>query len=358
MATSSSSTLTAREQSLRVRLMPFIDRYGVLLVVLGMILIGYALEPKVFLSFLNVSNIMNQIAFNALLALGVFVVIITAGIDLSVGSILVLSMMSMALMAHPEKIPAWVPDNVRMALSSVLPAPWYVLIFVPPIIGVLCGMINGWGLTKLRLPHPFIMTLGTLNIFRGVSNLISGGVPISDLPDQVRWAGYEKIAITPDIDIPASMLVLIVTFGLMSLFLNHTRIGRHIYAIGGNPQAAKVSGINVDRTLVVVYALCGLLAGMAGLLLAGRTNSGFPNAGLGQELDAISAVIIGGASFFGGRGNVLGVFAGALVIGIMRNLLNLRDVPVFWQQILIGVIIILVVYFDVLRRKAGSGRES
>lgn len=354
MSSSSSPTpdvKTERENSLRVRVMPFIDRFGVLLLVLAMVIIGYALEPKVFLSWLNVSNIMNQIAFNAILALGVFVVIVTAGIDLSVGSILVLGMMTTALLAHPDKFPAWVPEGIR----TMQPWPWFLLLLVSPLLGILSGVINGLGLTKLKLPHPFIMTLGTLNIFRGIANLISGGVPISGLPEEVRWAGYEKIPITPDIDIPASLIVLIVIFTLTWLFLNHTRTGRHIYAIGGNPQAARVSGINVDRVLTLAYALCGFMAGISGLLLAGRTNSGFPTAGTGQELDAISAVIIGGASFFGGRGTVLGVFAGALVIGIMRNLLNLRDVPVFWQQILIGLIIIAVVWVDVIRRRAGSG---
>jgi ribose/xylose/arabinose/galactoside ABC-type transport system permease subunit len=148
--------------------------------------------------------------------------------------------------------------------------------------------------------------------------------------------------------------VVIVSYALVWLFLQYTRTGRHIYAIGGNPQAARVSGINVDRTLVIVYGLCGMLAGFAGLLLAGRTNSGFPNAGIGAELDAISAVIIGGASFFGGRGTVLGVFAGVLVIGMMRNLLNLSNVQVFWQQVLIGVVIVAVVAFDVFRRRLSA----
>lgn len=130
-----------------------------------------------------------------------------------------------------------------------------------------------------------------------------------------------------------------------------------MYAIGGNPQAARVSGVNVERTLVLAYVLSGATAGLAGLLLAGRTNSGFPNAGIGAELDAISAVIIGGASFFGGRGSVLGVLAGVLVIGLLRNILNLNNVPVFWQQVLIGVVIILAVFLDVLRRRAGSASE-
>jgi ribose transport system permease protein len=324
-----------REQRLSVRLIPFVDRYGVLLIVLVMVIISFALEPTVFLSWRNISNIFRQIAFNALLALGEFVVIVTAGIDLSVGSTLALAMMTTAVL-------------VKMGY------PWPLVLLSPFIVGLLVGLVNGWGLTKLRLPHPFIMTLGMLNIARGLTNLISGGVPISGLPDQIRWMGAGDINVIAGFDIPISLPVIIITYALMYVFLQYTRTGRHIYAIGGNPQAARVSGINVDRTLVLVYALCGLLAGFSGLLLAGRTNSGFPNAGLGQELDAISAVIIGGASFFGGRGSVLGVFAGALVIGLMRNILNLRDVPVFWQQVLIGVVIITVVYLDVLRRRAGS----
>ena len=326
---------TSREESLRVRLIPFIDRYGVLVLVLAMGTASYLLEPKVFLTWGNISNIFRQIAFNAILALGEFLVILTAGIDLSVGSILALAMMSTAVLGRDG-----------------YPTP--VLLVTPFVVGLACGIVNGLGLTKLKLPHPFIMTLGMLNIARGVTNLISGGVPISGLSEPVRWLGAANFTLSQDIEIPVSLVAIIVSYLLVGLFLYFTRTGRHIYAIGGNPQAARVSGINVDRTLVLVYGLCGMLAGFSGLLLAGRTGSGFPNAGLGQELDAISAVIIGGASFFGGRGSVLGVFAGALVIGLLRNILNLQNVQVFWQQVLIGVVIISVVYFDVLRRRAGS----
>ncbi|MCX6032778.1 MAG: ABC transporter permease [Chloroflexi bacterium] len=326
---------TAREESLRVKLIPFIDRYGVLLLVLAMGTVSYLLEPKVFLTWGNISNIFRQIASNALLALGEFLVILTAGIDLSVGSVLALAMMSTAVLTK-----AGYPTPVLMA--------------APFVVGLATGIFNGLGLTKLKLPHPFIMTLGTLNIARGLTNLISGGVPISGLPEVVCWMGAGNITVAGNVEIPVSLFVIIVAYVLVGFFLYYSRIGRHIYAIGGNPQAARVSGINVDRTLILVYGLCGMLAGFSGLLLAGRTNSGFPNAGLGQELDAISAVIIGGASFFGGRGSVLGVFAGALVIGLLRNILNLQNVQVFWQQVLIGVVIIGVVYFDVLRRRVGS----
>jgi ribose transport system permease protein len=233
--------------------------------------------------------------------------------------------------------------------------PWPIVLLIGPLVGLGVGLVNGFGLTLLRLPHPFIMTLGTLNVARGLSNLISGGRPISGLQEPVGFLGSAQIPI-PALGafgaIPISAIVLVVCFVGVALFLNKTAVGRHVYAVGGNPQAARVSGINVDRILTLVYALSGFFAGLAALLLAGRTNSGFPNAGIGAELDAIAAVIIGGASFFGGRGTVLGVFAGVLIMGLLRNGLNLMNVSVFWQQVLIGLIIILAVYVDVLRRRA------
>jgi len=314
--------------------MEWVDRFGVLGLVLLLGALSFLVQPEVFLTPNNIANIFRQTAFLALLALGQFIVIVTAGIDLSVGSVLALAMMSVAVL-------------------SVAGVAWPILIITPFVVGGVVGVLNGLGLTLLHMPHPFIVTLGMLNIARGLTNLISGGVPISGLPEEVRFLGAGNIHIS-GLAVPASVVVVLVTYGIMWLFLQHTRTGRHIYAIGGNPQAAKVSGINVDRTLVVVYGLCGLLAGFAGFLLAGRTNSGFPNAGIGAELDAISAVIIGGASFFGGRGTVLGVFAGVLVIGMMRNLLNLSNVQVFWQQVLIGVVIIAVVAFDVFRRRLSA----
>ncbi len=317
-----------------VRITRFVDRFGVLFLVLILGAFSWLAQPDLFLTPNNIANIFRQTAFLALLALGQFIVIVTAGIDLSVGSTLALAMMSTAVL-------------------STLGLPWPVLLATPFLVGLAVGAINGLGLTWLRMPHPFIMTLGTLNVARGLTNLISGGVPISGLPPEVRWLGAGNISLGT-FQLPVSVLTVFLSFALVWVFLEHTRTGRHIYAIGGNPQAARVSGVNVDRTLVLVYALCGLLAGFAGLLLAGRTNSGFPNAGIGAELDAISAVIIGGASFFGGRGTVLGVFAGVLVIGMMRNLLNLSNVQVFWQQVLIGLVIIGVVAFDVVRRRASA----
>lgn len=331
--------VTARERSLRVRLIPYLDRYGIIILVAVMVIALQLLKPDVFLTWTNVTNVFRQIAVNAILALGMFMVILTAGIDLSVGATMALAM-------------------VVLAQTSKAGVAWYLAIWTPLLVGIAVGLLNGVGLTKLRLPHPFIMTLGTLNIVRGLTNLVSGGVPISGLPDEIRLWGARDIYFRLGglaLNVPVSLLVTLALYVAVWLYLTYRPRGRHIYALGGNPQAARVAGINIDGTLIFVYTMCGALAGVAGLLLAGRTNSGFPNAGIGAELDAIAAVIIGGASFFGGRGTVLGVFAGALIMGLLRNGLNLLNVSVFWQQILIGAVIIAAVYGDVLRRKAGSG---
>lgn len=320
------------ETSNLVRIMGWVDRWGALFLVLVMVVLSFIAQPDVFLSERNLGNILRQNSFYAMLALGQFIVIVTAGIDLSVGSTMALAAMTVAVLADAQVF-------------------WPLVFLSPFVVGLAVGTVNGLGLTKLHMPHPFIMTLGMLFIVRGITNLISGGVPISGLPDEVRFLGANNI---PGTLIPVSLIAVVVTYFLVWLFLNHGRQGRHIFAIGGNPQAAKVSGVPVARTLVLAYALCGLLAGFAGLLLAGRTNSGFPAAGTGDELYAIAAVIIGGASFFGGRGTVLGVFAGVLVLGMMRNLLNLSGVPSFWQQVAIGVVIIGVVAFDVFRRRVAA----
>ena len=324
---------------LRVRLMPFLDRYGILIVIVVMCVVLWALQPDVFLSWRNITNIFKQTAANGMLSIGMFLVILTAGIDLSVGSVLALGMMT-------------------LAVSSASGVPWPVVLVLSPLVGLAAGFVNGVGITKLRMPHPFIMTLGMLFMARGLANLISGGVPYSGLPDPIRFLGSARIFLGEvdgtRLNLPVVFIFTIVVYLAFWVLLEHTVFGRRLYAIGGNPQAARVSGINVDRTLIIVYSICGCMAGIAGLIMAGRTNSGFPNAGLGMELEAIAAVIIGGASFFGGRGQVLGIFGGVLIMGLIRNGLNLNDVSSFWQQILIGAIIVLAVFIDVLRRDLGT----
>jgi ribose transport system permease protein len=322
------------EGDLRSRLL---GEYGILIIVVVMAAALSFLQPQYFLSAQNVTNIVRQIGMNALLALGMYLVILTAGIDLSVGSVMALAIMLLAMADQA----GW---------------PWPIVILIGPAVGTLIGLINGLGITLLRLPHPFIMTLGTLNTVRGICYLVSDGHPVSGISDPVRFIGIADIPLPFGGEfavIPVSAMLLLVCYFGVAIFLQRVSLGRHIFAVGGNPQAARVSGINVDGVLVFVYATSGFFAGLAALLMAGRTGSGYPNLGIGAELDAIAAVIIGGASFFGGRGTILGVFAGVLVMGLLRNGLNLMDISAFWQQTLIGIVILLAVWIDVLRRRSG-----
>ena len=322
------------ERDLRSRLL---GEYGILIIVVVMAAALSFLQPQYFLSAQNVTNIVRQIGMNALLALGMYLVILTAGIDLSVGSVMALAIMLLAMADQS----GW---------------PWPIVILIGPAVGTLIGIINGLGITLLRLPHPFIMTLGTLNTVRGICYLVSDGHPVSGISDPVRFIGIADIPLPFGGEfavIPVSAILLLVCYFGVAIFLQRVSLGRHIFAVGGNPQAARVSGINVDGVLVFVYATSGFFAGLAALLMAGRTGSGYPNLGIGAELDAIAAVIIGGASFFGGRGTILGVFAGVLVMGLLRNGLNLMDISAFWQQTLIGIVILLAVWIDVLRRRSG-----
>ncbi len=285
-----------------------------------------------FLTFDNLINVFRQSAVNALVSLGQLLVIITAGIDLSVGSIMGLSCVLAALL-----LKAGVPPAAALAGSLA--------------IGAALGAINGTLLTKLRLPHPFIPTLGMMNVARGLALVISGGFPISELPAGFRFWGAGSV-----LWIPAPVILVLLFCGLFHVFLTRTTIGRDIYAIGGNPQAAMLSGVPVDRRLILVYTLSGMMAGAASIVLAGRMNSGFPLAGSGAELDAIAAVIIGGASFFGGVGTVGGTLVGALIMGVLRNGLNLLNVSASWQTVVIGVVIVGAVLVDVIRKGAAERR--
>jgi ribose transport system permease protein len=301
-------------------------RLGPLIALLAMCAVLTALSDH-FLTFDNLMNVFRQSAVNVLLALGQLVVIVTAGIDLSVGSVLGLTCVVAALMMKAG-FPGWLS-----ALTAIG-------------VGLGLGTINGLLLTRLRLPHPFIPTLGMMNVARGLALVISGGFPISNLPDSFRWLGAGRLAF-----IPAPVMLVLVVCTLFHFFLTQTAMGRDIYAIGGNKQAAILSGVPVDSRLTLVYALSGSIAGLAGIVLAGRMNSGYPLAGAGAELDSIAAVIIGGASFFGGAGSVSGTLVGALIIGVLRNGLNLLDVSSYWQTAVIGVVIVMAVWIDVVRQR-------
>jgi ribose transport system permease protein len=309
----------------------FLKKLGPFLALILMGAVLAFLSPH-FLTFDNLTNVFRQSAINALLALGQLMVIVTAGIDLSVGSIMGICCVVFALLLKQD-LPGFV------ALGATL------------LLGLGLGWVNGFLLTALKLPHPFISTLGMMNVARGAALIISGGFPISGLPDGARVLGAGVAG-----SIPVPILVVLLVYLAFHGFLTRTVIGRDIYAIGGNQEAARLSGIPVARRLNLVYTLSGVLAGLAAVILAGRMNSGFPLAGSGAELDSIAAVIIGGASFFGGIGSVWGTLTGALIMGVLRNGLNLLNVSSFWQTVVIGIVIVVAVWIDVLRQRVLKGK--
>lgn len=280
-----------------------------------------------FLTADNLLNVMRQSSVNAVVSLGQLAVIVTAGIDLSVGSILGLCCVAVALLLR----------------AGVPPAVSILAVFA---MGASLGAVNGVLFTKLRLPHPFIPTLGMMNVARGLALVISGGFPISELPSGFRFLGAGSLAF-----VPAPVILVVVFAAAFYVFLNRTTAGRDLYAIGGNVQAARLTGVPVDRRLILVYAVSGLTAAAGAIVLAGRMNSGFPLAGVGVELDSIAAVVIGGASFFGGVGTVSGTLAGALIMGVLRNGLNLLNVSAAWQTVVIGIVIVAAVWVDVVRQR-------
>jgi inositol transport system permease protein len=276
----------------------------------------------------NLTIVVNQVSINALLAFGVTFVIITGGIDLSLGSMVAVTGVVAALFAHPDAYPLIVP--LVMALGA----------------GLMIGGFNGLVITKSKVP-PFIVTLGTMTIGRGLALILSKGKPVSNLSDTFNFIGGGQV-----FGIPFPIIILIVVFILCSLLLHKTIWGRYMYAVGGNEQAARASGLPVEKIKMMVYILSGVLAGLAGIVLTSRITTGQPNAGQGFELDAIAAAIIGGTSTSGGSGTMTGTLIGALLIGVISNGLDLLNVTSYYQQVVMGIIIIGAVVLDGLNRKA------
>ncbi|MEU8609509.1 ABC transporter permease [Actinoplanes sp. NPDC048791] len=288
------------------------------------VLVASALSP-VFFTTRNLGNVLSQTAVIAILALAQLLVIVTRGIDLSVGSTLALSAVVGALM-----------------FGSMGSGPLVILAMLAT--GTAVGAVNGAVLVWGRLPHPFIMTLAMLSIARGLALWLSGGQPISGMPEAVQQIGGGSIGWLP------YSAFLVAGLALVTLLLTRAMVwGRWIFAVGGNPDAARRAAIPVKGVIISVYVISGLAAGIAGVVNAGRLNGGSPTFGELAELDAIAAVVIGGASFHGGRGHVGNALVGALMIGVIRNAMNLLDVNAFLQPIVIGVVILLAVELDVVR---------
>jgi ribose/xylose/arabinose/galactoside ABC-type transport system permease subunit len=300
------------------------SRYGIYFAFV--LLTGYlAVTSPYFRTFSNFENILQQISVNGILAIGMTLVIITGGIDLSVGSVLALSAVVAA-----------------SCVSSTHHEPHLLIVglMAGVFVGAACGALNGVLIAKRRLA-PFIVTLGMMTVARGLALVYTSGRPEINLSDS-----YDKIGSGSFGPLPFPALIFFAAVLLGIFILHFTRFGRYVYAVGGNELAAKVSGVNTDWVLIGVYALAGGLAGMAGIVDSSRVMSGAPASGAGYELDAIAAVVIGGTSLSGGIGSIAGTIVGVFIIGVMNNGLDLLNVSSYWQSVVKGLIIVLAVLLD------------
>lgn len=283
-----------------------------------------------FLTEKNIINVLRQVSYNGVIAVGMTFVIITGNIDLSVGGVVGLAAIVACDFAHPGEYPLIVPILVALG------------------IGALVGLVNGIGIAYGHVPA-FIMTLGTNTILRGVIMLYNNGKPVLDLSEQYQAIGSGYLG-----RIPIPVIILIAVLLLGWFILNKTRFGRHVLAVGGNEQAARVSGINTQLVKITVYIMSGLFSAIAGMIISARVNAGSPTLGTGYENDAIAAAVIGGTSMMGGQGSMIGTIGGILIIGVMNNGLDLLNVSSYYQQVAKGVIIIAAVLFDMLSKSRKS----
>lgn len=286
--------------------------------------------PKTSGSFFtrqNIFNVLRQISTNLFLACGMTMVIILGGIDLSVGSIIALSGCISAGCVARYNLP--LPIALLMGL----------------LVGLLVGMFNGAVISKTTIPA-FIVTLATMNIAKGLAYVYTGGSPVRVVTKEWQFLGAGYVGI-----FPTPVVILVIVLIITAIIMNKTKMGRHMYAVGGNQQAAEFSGIKVKKVKFFVHAFSGLMAGLAGIVLASRMYSGQPTAGDGAEMDAIAAVVVGGTSMAGGSGKIGGTIIGGLIIGVLNNGLNLLNVNSFWQYVVKGVVILLAVFLDYFRNK-------
>ncbi|ELA6606981.1 ribose ABC transporter permease [Vibrio alginolyticus] len=295
-----------------------------LIALIFLIVVVSFLNPN-FFTVDNILNILRQTSVNAIIAVGMTLVILTAGIDLSVGSVLALC-------------------GAFAASMIALEVPVLVAVPTALVAGAALGAISGIIIAKGKV-QAFIATLVTMTLLRGVTMVYTEGRPIStgftDTADAFAWFGTGYA-----LGIPVPVWLMVVVFAAAWYLLNHTRFGRYVYALGGNESATRLSGINVDRVKIGVYAICGMLAALAGIIVTSRLSSAQPTAGMGYELDAIAAVVLGGTSLMGGKGRIMGTLIGALIIGFLNNALNLLDVSSYYQMIAKAVVILLAVLVD------------
>ena len=304
------------------RLLPFLTLIA--------LFITLSIASPNFLTATNLSSVVRQTAVINIMALGMTLIIVSGGIDLSVGSILAMGgLLGTMAMEHKMSIPS------GMAIGIA--------------VGALCGLANGAMITSLRI-NPFIVTLGTMGIYRGLALIISNSLPVHEIPQRFSYLGEGTL-----LGVPFVLWILLLCAVTMHVILEHTRLGRYAFAIGSNPDAAFYAGVPVAFHTISVYGIAGLLTGLAGMIEASRLMTGQPTGGQGYELQAIAAVVIGGGSLRGGEGSVLGTLIGAFIMGLLSNGSDLLGTNPYWQQVIIGSVIILAVAFDELRKRRLTG---
>lgn len=308
----------------QINIKKYLSAYGIYIAFVLLIAVMAILSP-VFLKTSNLLNILRQTSVNGIIAVGMTLVILTGGIDLSVGSVLALSAVIATSFAHPGEHSIIIPVVAGL------------------LIGSLCGFINGI-IIALNKIAPFIVTLAMMTIARGLALVYTEGRPVIDLSDT-----YNKIGSSYIIGIPFPVIIFILVVLAGIVLLKYMKFGRHIYATGGNEMAARISGVNTRGIIIWVYSLTGLLSGLAGIILSSRVMSASPATGQGYELDAIAAVVIGGTRLTGGVGSIAGTVVGALIIGIMNNGLDMLNISSYWQLFVKGLIILLAVNLDYKR---------
>jgi ribose transport system permease protein len=310
---------------------PYLIKFQSLIALFALCLLISILSDK-FLTVSNGWNVMRQISVNICISVGMTLIVLTAGIDLSVGSVLALCG---AITAGLLKNGIQVPSGDLFIGFTLLGG-----ILCGIMLGVFLGAFNGWVITKFKVP-PFVATLAMLTIARGLTLLYTEGFPISGLGEDFSYLGTGWL-----LGIPVPVWISAIIVGVAVIVTNKTRLGRYIYAIGGNESASRLSGINISRVKIIVYSIGGALAAIGGLIVTSRLDSAQPNAGISYELDSIAAVVIGGTSLSGGKGSIMGTVLGAIIIGVLNNGLVLLNVSPFWQQVVKGGVILLAVIID------------
>jgi len=320
------STVESRQGNIKQSVFNFLNKMGIIVVVV-LLCIFFSILSSDFLTWNNIVNVARQTSISAILAAGMTFVILTGGIDLSIGAIVALA------------------GVCAVYFTGFMPAPLGILCGI--LVGGAAGYVNGFLTSVTKLPA-IIVTLGSMTYLRGIAYVITGGYPLMVESSLFKSVGTGYLG-----PIPIPVMIMIAVFVIAHLVLKYTVFGRNIYMVGGNEEAARLTGIKVTSSITWVYTISGICAGIAGVILAARLFSGQPNAGMGYELDAIAAVVLGGTSLVGGVGFIVGSLFGALFMGVLSNGLTLLNVDYYWQLIIKGLVIVFAIYIDRVRRKKG-----